>query len=71
MFNNGVFHPGPAQVYMSKSEDLSTDAGDGDWFKIYYLGPDSNTTWATDGATQVSYHLDILWLDLSIIETTD
>lgn len=38
---------------MSKSEDLSTDAGDGDWFKIYYLGPDSDTTWATDRATQV------------------
>jgi hypothetical protein len=40
-------------VYMSKSDDLATDIGDGDWFKIYYLGPDSDTTWATDRATQV------------------
>ncbi|KAK3215672.1 hypothetical protein GRF29_8g703876 [Pseudopithomyces chartarum] len=54
-FNNGIFHPGPAQVYMSKSEDLATDIGDGDWFKIYYLGPDSDTTWATDRATQINF----------------
>jgi hypothetical protein len=52
-FNNGIFHPGPAQVYMSKSEDLKNDEGDGDWFKIYYLGPSSDTTWATDRQTQV------------------
>lgn len=42
---------------MSASADPSTDAGDGDWFKIYYLGPSSNTTWATDRATQVSTRL--------------
>lgn len=52
-YNNGVFHPGPAQVYMSASADPAADPGDGEWFKIYYLGPESNTTWATDRATQV------------------
>ncbi|KAJ4299866.1 hypothetical protein N0V90_005112 [Kalmusia sp. IMI 367209] len=54
-YNNGIFHPGPAQVYMSKSDDLSTDAGDGDWFKIYYLGPSSDTTWATDRQVQINF----------------
>lgn len=54
-FNNGIFHPGPAQVFMSKSEDLDNDLGDGDWFKIYYLGPNSDTTWATDRATQINF----------------
>lgn len=59
-YNNGIFHPGPAQVYMSKSENLATDVGDGDWFKIYYLGPNSDTTWATDRATQVNMPLTLL-----------
>ncbi|KAF2683124.1 lytic polysaccharide monooxygenase [Lentithecium fluviatile CBS 122367] len=58
-FNNGVFHSGPAQVYMSASEDLATDVGDGDWFKIYYLGPEDDTTWATAGATQINFSIPL------------
>jgi len=42
---------------MSKSEDLKNDEGDGDWFKIYYLGPASDTAWATDRGTQVTFRL--------------
>ena len=67
MFNNGIFHPGPAQVYMSKSENLETDVGDGDWFKIYYLGPDSDTTWATDRATQVCATLVFYCLEICVL----
>ncbi|KAF1953988.1 hypothetical protein CC80DRAFT_568499 [Byssothecium circinans] len=50
-YNNRVFHPRPTQVYMSKSDNLSADVGDCDWFKIYSLGPNSDTTWTTDRAT--------------------
>jgi hypothetical protein len=56
-YNNGVFHPGPAQAYMQKSDDLKTDEGDGEWFKIWYLGPDSETHWATDRATQFNFSI--------------
>ncbi|KAK7190675.1 hypothetical protein DPSP01_013395 [Paraphaeosphaeria sporulosa] len=58
-YNNGIFHPGPAQVYMSASADPAKDDGSGDWFKIYYLGPSSNTTWATDRATQINFTIPL------------
>ncbi|KAF9732542.1 hypothetical protein PMIN06_005606 [Paraphaeosphaeria minitans] len=58
-YNNGIFHPGPAQVYMSASADPASDAGDGDWFKIYYLGPSSNTTWTTERATQINFTIPL------------
>jgi hypothetical protein len=40
---------------MSPSDSPTTDPGDGPWFKIYYLGPSSNTTWATNRATQINF----------------
>lgn len=31
---NSIEHPGPAQVYMSKSDDVKSDDGSGEWFKV-------------------------------------
>jgi len=44
----GVFwHPGPAQIYLSRAPDdnLASYQGDGDWFKIAIAGPVSNNAW--------------------------
>ncbi|KAF2649429.1 lytic polysaccharide monooxygenase [Lophiostoma macrostomum CBS 122681] len=45
------YHPGPAQVWLSRapSDDLKSYHGDGDWFKIAYAGPKSNTEWELYG----------------------
>jgi len=42
-----IGHPGPAQVYMHRTDDLVNDVGDGDWFKIAYEGPINDTFWGT------------------------
>ncbi|KAI0436601.1 glycosyl hydrolase family 61-domain-containing protein [Xylaria telfairii] len=46
--NDGIiFHPGPAQVYMSRAPDDKLDSykGDGEWFKIAYYGPMNDSLW--------------------------
>jgi hypothetical protein len=48
-----IFHAGPGQVYMSRSDDLLNDVGDGDWFKIAEAGPLNDTWWKLLGATEV------------------
>jgi len=42
------WHPGPAQVYLSRApnDDLQSYKGDGDWFKIAYAGPLDNSHWS-------------------------
>lgn len=42
------YHPGPAQVYLSRApnDDLLHYRGDGDWFKIAYAGPVNSTNWS-------------------------
>ena len=44
------FHEGPGMVYMSRApapnDDLVNYKGNGDWFKIAYAGPSSDTTWS-------------------------
>jgi hypothetical protein len=42
-----LYHPGSAQIYLSKAEngDLSTYKGDGDWFKIQNIGTADGKTW--------------------------
>lgn len=49
-FNALIQHPGPMQVYMSKSttDDVRKYDGSGDWFKIYELGPQD---FGSDGIT--------------------
>jgi hypothetical protein len=50
-----IGHPGPAQVYLHRTDDLQNDIGDGDWFKIAYEGPINDTFWGTwvDPSTDV------------------
>ncbi|KAH6855627.1 glycosyl hydrolase family 61-domain-containing protein [Chaetomium sp. MPI-CAGE-AT-0009] len=46
---NPVFwHPGPAQIYLSRApnDDLQSYRGDGDWFKIAYAGPLDDQHWS-------------------------
>jgi len=50
-----IGHMGPANVYMSKTDDLVNDVGDGDWFKISYQGPLDDKTWSVSGHTEVGY----------------
>lgn len=42
------WHPGPAQVYLSRApnDDLQSYRGDSDWFKIGYGGPTNDTHWS-------------------------
>jgi hypothetical protein len=42
------WHPGPAQVYLSRApnDDLQSYKGDGDWFKIAYAGALDNQHWS-------------------------
>ena len=41
------YHPGLAQIYMSRApnDDLKSYKGDGDWFKVAYAGPLDNSDW--------------------------
>lgn len=49
------YHPGPGQVWLSRApnDDLKAYRGDGDWFKIAYAGPKSNTQWKLHWETDV------------------
>ena len=52
-----IQHPGPAQVYLAKVPNAVSVGdwnGDGEWFKIAYLGPTSDTTWALQNGVDVS-----------------
>ncbi|KAK3381153.1 glycosyl hydrolase family 61-domain-containing protein [Podospora didyma] len=42
------WHPGPAQIYLSRAPDdnLRDYRGDGDWFKIAYAGPVDDGHWS-------------------------
>jgi hypothetical protein len=42
------YHPGPAQIYLSRApnDDLKSYRGDGDWFKIAYAGPLDDQNWS-------------------------
>ncbi|KAK3302920.1 glycoside hydrolase [Chaetomium strumarium] len=42
------WHPGPAQIYLSRAhnDDLKSYRGDGNWFKIAYAGPLDDQHWS-------------------------
>jgi hypothetical protein len=44
-----MYHNGPGMAYLSASTvpNLDDYEGDGDWFKIGYLGPKNDTYWLT------------------------
>ncbi|KAF2273603.1 uncharacterized protein EI97DRAFT_155200 [Westerdykella ornata] len=52
-----IYHNGPGMVYLSLSTtpDLSLYEGDGDWFKIAYLGPKNDTYWSTRDQTGMNF----------------
>jgi hypothetical protein len=42
---DGLYHPGPVQIYMSKAPgDVRDYDGSGDWFKVYQLGHREGST---------------------------
>ncbi|KAH7303768.1 fungal cellulose binding domain-containing protein [Stachybotrys elegans] len=42
---DGLYHPGPVQIYMSKAPgDVRDYDGSGDWFKVYQLGHRDGST---------------------------
>lgn len=52
-----ISHPGPGQAYMSKApnDDVDNYDGKGDWFKIAYVGPTSNSSWALLGEKDIKF----------------
>jgi hypothetical protein len=48
-----IFHEGPAQAFLSKTNDLAHYQGDGDWFKIQEIGAKNRTKWELDGQQYV------------------
>jgi len=60
---NSIEHPGPAQVYMSKSDDVKADDGSGDWFKVrdalFCENPGNDgaltTSWCTWGEPGIEF----------------
>ncbi|KAF2865091.1 glycoside hydrolase [Massariosphaeria phaeospora] len=46
-----LYHEGPAQAYLSRSDNLQAYRGDGDWFKIAALLAKDDTTWQVGGLT--------------------
>lgn len=46
-YNQSMYHPGVAQLYLSKAEngDLGEYKGDGNWFKIKNIGSSNGKTW--------------------------
>ncbi|KAK4443565.1 glycoside hydrolase [Podospora aff. communis PSN243] len=52
-----IYHPGPGQVYLSRSTtlDVRDYQGDGDWFKIFYAGPKNDTWWLTRDETGMNF----------------
>jgi len=58
LFSKRIFRTGPVQIYMSRppNDDLTTYSGvDGEWFKVYYLGPTDNRTWGAYMASTVNF----------------
>jgi len=50
------YHPGPGSIWLSRApgDDLKSYEGDGDWFKIAYAGPKSDTEWELYNKSKVS-----------------
>lgn len=60
--DQAIFHPGPINVYMSKStaSSVKTYNGDGTWFKIYELGANvtsSAITFLADNQSQFTFKI--------------
>lgn len=74
--------PGPGSAWLSRApnDDLKSYHGDGDWFKIAYAGPKSNTEWKLYMKSSVCFircylfaliqHADSLQYNFTIPKTT-
>jgi hypothetical protein len=53
------YHTGPGQVYLSRApdDDLEHYRGDGDWFKIAYIGAVSKDDWYLYNKPEVSFRM--------------
>ncbi|KAJ5933472.1 Glycoside hydrolase family 61 [Penicillium verhagenii] len=65
-FGATIEHPGPLQVYLSKSPtgtEVHDYDGSGDWFKIYELGPNGfgsdGITWGVTGIGNFTFKLPV------------
>jgi len=59
---DGLYHPGPVQIYMSKAPgDVRDYDGSGDWFKVYQLGHREGSTaddaWLTWKKNQFTFQM--------------
>jgi hypothetical protein len=56
-YSDEYWRPGPGSAWLSRApnDDLKSYHGDGDWFKIAYAGPKSNTEWELYRKTSVSF----------------
>ena len=54
-----MYHPGAAQIYLSKAEsgDVKSYKGDGDWFKIKHFGTTNGKTWEIHNKRSVCPYL--------------
>ncbi|KAK3357257.1 glycoside hydrolase [Lasiosphaeria hispida] len=52
-----IYHNGPGQAYLSRSTTVHVRdyEGEGDWFKISYLGATNDTWWLTRGQTGMNF----------------
>lgn len=61
-----IFHEGPAQAFLSKTNDLANYQGDGDWFKIQEIGAKNKTAWELDGQEYVVSKLKYFLVPLTL-----
>ncbi|KAF2655480.1 lytic polysaccharide monooxygenase [Lophiostoma macrostomum CBS 122681] len=54
-----IHHSGPLSAWLSRApnDDVASYDGLGDWFKIFYLGPLDDTTWAGLGRTGATFNI--------------
>ena len=54
-----IIHEGPGSVYMSRApnDDVENYKGDGDWFKIAYSGPASDSVWSTYNKFSMNFRI--------------
>ncbi|KAH8656692.1 glycoside hydrolase family 61 protein [Tricladium varicosporioides] len=59
--NVWIGHEGPAQIYMSRApnDDIENYQGDGEWFKIAYLGPSNDTNWSVEYQSDVNFTIPL------------
>lgn len=57
--SGAITHDGPGQAYLSKApnNDIEKYDGKGDWFKIAYIGPKSDTAWKLTDQSSIKFNI--------------